>query len=120
MASTVIGSTSATFGLSDEGGIIVNSFSKTAQSSKAEVMNADGDIEAVAYYGKTATISVSGVVNGGTGIAAAEIGATLTVANETGVGGISSGSIYVDSVSLEGSNDGFQSITVEATQYPDV
>jgi hypothetical protein len=81
-------------------------------------MDEDGDIVAVSHYGRTATISISGAINGTTGIATASVGGLLTLANSTTEFGVSGGKIVVDSVSSDQSSDTFKSITVEATQYP--
>jgi hypothetical protein len=121
MAATVITSSSAanvTFGATAETGIILSSYSRSAQSQKAELMDEDGDIVAVSHYGRTATISISGAINGTTGIATASVGGLLTLANSTTEFGVSGGKIVVDSVSSDQSSDTFKSITVEATQYP--
>jgi hypothetical protein len=121
MAATVITSSSAanvTFGATAETGIILSSFSRSVQSSKSELMDEDGDIVAVSYYGATATISLSGAINGSTGVATSAVGALLTLANATTSHGVSGGKIVVNSVSSEQSSDTFKTITVEATQYP--
>jgi hypothetical protein len=121
MAATVITSSSAsnvTFGATAETGIILSSFSRSVQSSKSELMDEDGDIVAVSYYGATATISLSGAINGTSGVATASVGALLTLANATTAHGVSGGKIIVDSVSSEQGSDSFKTISVEATQYP--
>ncbi len=121
MAATVITSSTAanvTFGATAESGVILSSFSRSVQSSKSELMDEDGDIVAVSYYGRTATISISGAINGTTGVAAASVGALLTLANATTDFGVSGGKIVVDSVSSEQGSDAFRTLTIEATQYP--
>jgi len=121
MAATVITSSSAanvTFGATAETGIILSSFSRSVQSSKSELMDEDGDIVAVSYYGKTATISLSGAINGSSGVATASVGGLLTLANATTDHGVTGGKIVVDSVSSEQGSDAFKTITIEATQYP--
>lgn len=121
MAATVITSSSAanvTFGATAETGIILSSFSRSVQSSKAELMDEDGDIVAVSYYGKTATISLSGAINGSSGVATASVGGLLTLANATTEFGVTGGKIVVDSVSSEQGSDAFRTISIEATQYP--
>ncbi len=121
MAATVITSSSAanvTFGATAETGVILSSFSRSVQSSKSELMDEDGDIVAVSYYGATATISVSGAINGTSGVATAAVGGLLTLANATTAHGVTGGKIVVDSVSAESGSDAFRTITVEATQYP--
>jgi phosphatidylglycerophosphate synthase len=121
MAATVITSSTAAnviFGATAETGIILSSFSRSVQSSKSELMDEDGDIVAVSYYGKTATISLTGAINGTTGVATAAVGALLTLANTTTEFGVTGGKIVVDSVSSEQGSDAFKTLSIEATQYP--
>ena len=121
MAATVITSSTAAnviFGATAETGVILSSFSRSVQSSKSELMDEDGDIVAVSYYGRTATISIAGAINGSTGVATASVGSLLTIANATTEFGVTGGKIVVDSVSSEQGSDAFKTLTVEATQYP--
>jgi hypothetical protein len=121
MAATVITSSAASnviFGATAETGIILSSFSRSVQSSKAELMDEDGDIVAISHYGKTATISITGAINGTTGVATASVGGLLTLANTTTEFGVTGGKIVVDSVSSEQGSDAFKTLTIEATQYP--
>jgi phosphatidylglycerophosphate synthase len=121
MAATVITSSAASnviFGATAETGIILSSFSRSVQSSKSELMDEDGDIVAVSYYGKTATISLTGAINGSTGVATAAVGGLLSLANTTTEFGVTGGKIVVDSVSSEQGSDAFKTLTIEATQYP--
>jgi hypothetical protein len=121
MAATVITSSTAalvTFGATTETGIILSSFSRSVQSSKSELMDEDGDIVAVSYYGRTATISLTGAINGTSGVASSAVGALLTLANATTEFGVTGGKIVVDSVSSEQGSDAFKTLTIEATQYP--
>lgn len=121
MAATVITSSTAAsviFGATAETGIILSSFSRSVQSQKAELMDEDGDIVAVSYYGRTATISLTGAINGSTGVATAAVGALLTIANATTEFGVTGGKIVVDSVSSEQGSDAFKTLSIEATQYP--
>lgn len=121
MAASVITSSSAAsviFGATAETGIILSSFSRSVQSQKAELMDEDGDIVAVSHYGRTATISISGAINGSSGVATATIGGLLTLANATTEFGVTGGKIVVDSVSSEQGSDAFKTLSIEATQYP--
>ena len=121
MAATVITSSAASgviFGATAETGIILSSFSRSVQSSKSELMDEDGDIVAVSYYGRTATISIAGAINGSTGVATAAVAGLLTLANTTTEFGVTGGKIVVDSVSSEQGSDAFKTLTIEATQYP--
>jgi hypothetical protein len=121
MAATVITSSTAAsviFGATAETGVILSSFSRSVQSSKSELMDEDGDIVAVSYYGRTATISIAGAINGSSGVATASVGSLLTIANATTEFGVTGGKIVVDSVSSEQGSDAFKTLTIEATQYP--
>ena len=121
MAASVITSSTAanvTFGATAETGIILSSFSRSVQSQKAELMDEDGDIVAVSHYGRTATISLTGAINGSSGVATASIGGLLTLANATTEFGVTGGKIVVDSVSSEQGSDAFKTLSIEATQYP--
>ena len=121
MAATVITSTSASqvqFGATAETGIILSTFTRTTQSQKTEVANEVGDIVALSYYGANASLSISGVLNGNSGVATAGVASILTIANSTISGGVTGGKIVVDSVSFETGNDTFKTITIDATQYP--
>jgi hypothetical protein len=121
MAASVITSSSAAsviFGATAETGIILSSFSRSVQSQKAELMDEDGDIVAVSHYGRTATISLTGAINGSSGVATASVGGLLTLANATTEFGVTGGKIVVDSVSSEQGSDAFKTLSIEATQYP--
>jgi len=121
MAASVITSSSAAsviFGATAETGIILSSFSRSVQSQKAELMDEDGDIVAVSHYGRTATISLTGAINGSSGVATASIGGLLSLANATTEFGVTGGKIVVDSVSSEQGSDAFKTLSIEATQYP--
>lgn len=119
-ATTVTGSAAASvvFGCSAETGILINSFSREVSREKAEVTDNDGDVVAVSYFKPTASISIDGVVNGATGVAAAAPGVALSLNSTTNLNGVTGGSIIVDSVSREETSEGFASISVSATQYP--
>lgn len=121
MPASVITSSAAAnvvFGASAETGIVLSSFSRTVQGQKAELMDEDGDIVAVSTYGRIASISISGAINGSSGIATASVGGLLTIANATTEFGVTGGRIVVDSVTSEQGSDKFRTINVEATQYP--
>ena len=121
MAATIVSSSAATsvvFGCTAETGIIINTFSRQVAREKAEVMDNDGDVVAVSYYKPTATISIEGVVNGSTGIAAAAPGVALTLASSVSGNGITGGSVIVDSVTRNETSEGFATFAVEGTQYP--
>lgn len=121
MAATTVTSSAAAsvvFGCTAETGILIQTFSREVSREKAEVMDNDGDVVAVSYFKPTATISIEGVVNGSTGVAAAAPGVALSLNSTTSGNGITGGSVIVDSVSREETAEGFASFSVSATQYP--
>jgi hypothetical protein len=119
MTAIIVGTTGATWGLTAETGIVCQSAGAKAGREKQMIRNETGDVETVSYYNPTKTHTISGVIIGATGIAAAAPGVVLTVANNfSAYGGISTGGIYTDDVDLAGVNTDFQKITVNATQYP--
>ena len=123
MAASIVSSSAAAsvvFGCTAETGIIINSFSRQVSREKAEVMDNDGDVVAVSYYKPSATISIEGTINGSTGVAAAAPGVALTIASTTSGSGITTGKVLVDSVTLTQESEGFNTLGVEATQYPDL
>jgi hypothetical protein len=116
MAATVLDSSTASsvsFGLEAESGMLVQSFSRSVSASKAEIMDADGDIVTVGYYNQTASISLSGALNGFSN----DVGAILTISNPDSGNGGADGTIVIDSVTESQSADGFVQIEVSATQY---
>lgn len=123
MAATTITSSSAAsvvFGCSAETGLAIQSFSRQVSREKSEVTDNDGDVIAVSYYKPTASISISGILNGSTGVAAAAPGVVLTINSTTSGSGITGGKVIVDSVTLNQTSEGFQELAVEATQYPEL
>lgn len=121
MAATTVSSSAAAsvvFGCTAETGILIQTFSREVSREKAEVLDNDGDVVAVSYFKPTATLTINGVVNGTTGVAAAAPGVALSLNSTTSGNGITGGSIIVDSVSREETAEGFASFSVSATQYP--
>jgi hypothetical protein len=121
MAATLLGSSTGTsFGCIAETGILITSFSISTSSDKQEVKDENGEVKLVSYYNKKSSISVAGTVAGTTGVAAAAVGAALTLANIESVGGVSTGSVLVDSVQVSKKQDGFKDISISATRYPGI
>lgn len=118
MATLLGSSTGTTFGCTAETGILINSFSINSTSDKAEVRGENGDVKLVSYYNHRAAITVAGTVAGTTGVTAATIGAALTLTNLESVGGVATGAVLVDSVTINKRPEGFEDISVSATRYP--
>jgi len=117
MPATVITSEDVEFGVLQETGILLSSFSRSVQSDKATVTDALGDTVAVAYYNKTATISFDGAVNGA---GTYNLATVLTLLNDTNGFGISGGVVVCESVAEKSGSGVFKTISVTATQYPEL
>jgi hypothetical protein len=102
------------YGITNETGIVLQNFGRNVQSVKTEVRDAVNDVVAVAHSGITATITFEGYVNGSTTFT---VGALLTLTNSTTGGGLSGGTILVDSVNESTAQGEFKKISVSATQY---
>lgn len=117
MAATVYTTTAAqdlVFTLTNETGIILTDFSRNVQSVVSEVRDAENEVVAVSFSGTTAEISLNGFTNGAI---AATVAATLTLSNDTTVGGLTGGTILVKSVSFSHAQGDFQKVSISATQY---
>ena len=118
MAVITIGTTGATWGLTAETGVLVQTFSQKMNREKNEVRNEIGDFALVSYYNPLGKVSFSAVVAGTTGVAAAAPGVALTLANiVTGANGATTGGVYTDDVEIAKGNTEFKKITGTATQY---
>ena len=101
------------FGLTNETGIILTSFSRNVQSVKTEVRDAVNDVVAVAHSGLTASISLEGFVNG---TVTMDVAALLTLTNDTTTGGLTGGTVIVDSYNESTAQGEFRKLSVSATQ----
>jgi len=117
MSVNTIGATGATWGLTAETGILVQTSSAKTTREKNEVRNEQGDFALVSYYNPTQSLSISGVVVGTTGVAAAAPGVALTIANTSILNGMTTGGVYTDDVDVTKSNTEFLQITANATRY---
>jgi hypothetical protein len=117
MPATVYKSTAASdleYGIVDETNLVLTSFSRNVSSVKTEVRDAANDVVAVAYSGLTAAISLEGFINGAVDY---DVAALLTLSNVTSTGGLSGGTIIVDSVNESSSQGEFKKVSISATQY---
>jgi hypothetical protein len=88
---------------------IVQSTSHAKTADKATVKDGDGDTVAVAYSNFSETLDVSGIANGAI---TATLGASLTLT------GAPTGTWLTDEVSLERTNEGFESFSIKCSRYP--
>lgn len=114
MAATTIGTQGLVFGLTAEAGIgLVQSFTETRNIEKNEARNQVGEIVAISYFNATTAYSLSVAVTGPYTTAA---GAALAVLANAATLGIT----RIDSITLNKSNDAFQTVDISATGYPNV
>lgn len=117
MAATIYKSSAASdleFGTTNETGIILTSYNRTVNAEKTEVRDAENEVVAVAYTGLTAAIVLEGYINGSVTM---QVANTLSLTNDTTLGGLTGGTIVVDSVALATSQGEFSRVTVNCTQY---
>lgn len=117
MAATVYTSAAAAdleYGITNETGIILTSFSRNVTAVKTEVRDAENDVVAVAYSGLTAAITLEGFINGAVTMTVANL---LTLTNDTTTGGLTGGTVICDSVNESTTQGEFKKISVSATQY---
>ena len=105
---------SVEFGIEEEIGILLSSFSRNVTANKSELRDADGEVCAVAITSKQAEITLEGTLNGSP---AYNVGALLTLANDIDGYGLSGGTVIVNSVQEKASNGEFRTVSVSATQY---
>lgn len=109
-----IGTASLTFGITAETGGLVQSFSEVRNVEKQEVRNNVGDITAVAFYNPTTAYSLS--ITTTSAFTATSAGAAISIANAAQT----TGSTRIDSLTINKSNDGFVTVDISATGYPNV
>jgi hypothetical protein len=117
MAATIFKTTAAgslAHGVTDETSIIVTNYSRNVTAKKTEVMDADGDVVAVAFTGKTAEITVDGYVNGAISL---NIAAIATLANDTTRYGVTGGTVLINSISESTGQGEFAKVSISMTQY---
>jgi hypothetical protein len=102
----------------DETGINIEKITQTYNSKKIEVPNKQGETRGLVYYDQTQKISVSGEIDGATGLPAVTFATAVTVANQTDAAGITTGKTWLDELTLDYSREGLQKLSVTATRYP--
>lgn len=119
MVPITYGLTGLSFGLTAESGVVVISVSRTADSRMKEVLDNLGNIVGVGHYAFKADYRVNSTfLVGNTGLAAAAVGNTVSLANASNANGISGGIYVVNRVSENLSNEDFIKFDLDVTQYP--
>lgn len=114
MPAVTLGTQNLTFSLSNESGILVQSFSETRNTEKTEVKNNSGEVVGLALFNPTDSLSWSGTVTGTYSVTAGAVLTTLANATST------SGKIVVESVGLKRGSTEFLTVDVSATRYPNI
>lgn len=105
---------SVEFGITNETGILLSSFSRNVTANKSELRDAEGEVVAVAITGKQAEITLEGTLNGS---ATMQVGNLLTLSNDIDKYGLAEGTVIVNSVQEKSAAGEFKTISVSATQY---
>jgi hypothetical protein len=105
---------SVEFGITNETGILLSSFSRNVTANKSELRDAEGEVVAVAITGKQAEITLEGTLNGS---ATMQVGSLLTLSNDIDKYGLADGTVIVNSVQEKSAAGEFKTISVSATQY---
>ena len=114
MPAITIGQADLIFGAVTEGIGIIQSFSETRNVEKSEIRGRTGDVVGVAYYNATTGYSLSVAVTGTYSVTA---GAALSALSNAVT---STGTLRIDSITINKSNDAFVTLDISATGYPNV
>lgn len=118
MAATLVDLSGYTFGItSDETGLNIESVSHKAITKKIEVVDKDGKTTGCVYHDPKVEISLSGET---TATISTAVGAVLTVANLISLGGVTSGSVLLDEISIEEGRESLRKVSMTATRYPNI
>jgi hypothetical protein len=120
MAATLLGhvATGFAFALTAETGINIESFTQSFRKKKKEIPNHTGETAGLIYYDPMSSGTVTGEVSGSTGVAAAEPGVSLTIANIISGHGVAAGLVFCDEVTREKGREDLSKITVPFSRYP--
>lgn len=124
MASTATTFGNGVWGIpADETGIIIETFNVNLKQDKKTIKDRTGNDSSATFYNEQITGSMKGRIPKTSPYNTA-LATSLTVMNSlsTGLlkGGATSGLTLVDSITLDYSNEDYQSISVEFTKYPNI
>ena len=118
MAAALFGTAGLEWGLTEETGILAQSYDRTVTGEKKQAKNHEGETAGISYYDPHAEHSIEGYITGATGIAAAAFGATLTIANILTGNGVAAGLVICSGVTDRLQNEDYRMITATADQWP--
>ena len=115
----------ATFLLTAETGVIIQSSDRSVESKMKEVFNASlGYTMGYVFFDFVATQDWSAILNGVTGVALAAPGVALTLANDLGIGtpknGVSAGGLYTKSVKVSHHGEDLRQISGTCVQRQNI
>lgn len=110
MAAVSIGLTTVSFGLAQESGLVIQSFTSTETAETTEISDYNGVHAAVAFSNRRFNVSLSGNATTAQGT----VGASLTLTNNV----VCSGTYYITDTSTNQTNDGFLSFDISASYFP--
>ena len=123
MAANLFGNADLVWGLTAETGILAQSYEKAVSGSEVLAKDEEGETVGVSMYDPVADHSVEGHIASSPrdGVAAAEFGTALTLANAaTYGGGVSAGLIIANNVTFRLENENYNMVSVTARQWPGV
>lgn len=115
---TLFGTAGVTFGFPNaESGFLIEKMDVSeSREVKGEVRDTQGNMVAKAYSDKTYNISIDGVPSSATGIGAASVAASLTVANYTPAAGL----IIVEEITTNYANTDYKRQSIKAICHPSI
>ena len=116
MPATTVGTTGLVFGLSAEAGIgLVQSFTEARSIERNEVRNQTGEIVGMSFFNPVTNYSLSVTITGPYN--AIPSTALAALANATT---FASNKIYIDSVTINKTNDAFVTVDIAAIGFPNL
>ncbi len=97
----------------DEASLVTSAVRHVKTADKKEARDHCGDVVAVAYYNKRSEVTVEGM-----GVTALDVGAALSLSSSNL--GTLVGTLYIDEVSIEQTNEDFVKSSIKATAYDNI
>ena len=121
MSPVLVNLSGFTYGfLSDESGINIESMQRQYTAKKIRVPDKQGSARGKVYYDFTIMLTIDGEVSGNTGLLAATIGASITIANTVFGFGITTGGVYMDEATLSQNREKLLAISIKASVDPQI
>lgn len=105
---------------SDESGINLDTLTRKYQAKKIRVPDKQGSARGKVYYDFNIAVTLNGESIGNSGLMAATIGASISLANTIYGFGITSGGVYVDEATLTDNREKLQVLEITASVDPQI